>query len=161
MRTVAERVGVTPMALYRHVEDKDALLDALVGRLLAEVRLPEPGRHWREALDAVARVLLTVSGTIPDGLHQEVTDGRRPRVDYLELAVGLDADLIDHERAAAQSRVGRVLRRVGGGSLTLAISCFRQRRRYDVVFTDSERVGMLYALLTAVARRNPTAVSGA
>ncbi len=57
MRAVAERVGVTPMALYRHVEDKDALLDGLVGRLLAEVRLPEPGRPWREALGVVAREL--------------------------------------------------------------------------------------------------------
>lgn len=34
MRTVADRVGVTPMALYRHVKDKAALLDAMVGRLL-------------------------------------------------------------------------------------------------------------------------------
>ncbi len=57
MRAVAERVAVTPMALYRHVEDKDALLDGLVGRLLAEVRLPEPGGPWRDALGAIAREL--------------------------------------------------------------------------------------------------------
>ena len=34
MRAVAQRLGVTPMALYRHVGDKDGLLDALVERLL-------------------------------------------------------------------------------------------------------------------------------
>ena len=30
MRRIAEEVGLTPMALYRHYRDKDALLDALV-----------------------------------------------------------------------------------------------------------------------------------
>jgi AcrR family transcriptional regulator len=57
MRTVAERVGVTPMALYRHVEDKDALLDGLVGKLLAEVTLPEPGQPWRDGLRLIGREL--------------------------------------------------------------------------------------------------------
>src|SRR2546429_699060 len=41
MRAVAARVGVTPMALYPYVGNKAALLDGLVGRLLAE--LPVPG----------------------------------------------------------------------------------------------------------------------
>ncbi|HEX8693051.1 MAG TPA: TetR/AcrR family transcriptional regulator [Longimicrobium sp.] len=31
IRRVAELVGVTPMAIYRHYRDKDALLEALVG----------------------------------------------------------------------------------------------------------------------------------
>lgn len=35
MRAVAERVGVTPMALYPHVGNKATLLDGLLGRLLA------------------------------------------------------------------------------------------------------------------------------
>lgn len=35
MRALADRLGVTPMALYRHVDSKAALLDGLVGRLLA------------------------------------------------------------------------------------------------------------------------------
>ncbi len=34
MRAVADRLGVTPMALYRHVGDKQGLLDGLVERLL-------------------------------------------------------------------------------------------------------------------------------
>ena len=34
MRAVADRVGVTPMALYPHVGSKAALLDGMVGRLL-------------------------------------------------------------------------------------------------------------------------------
>jgi AcrR family transcriptional regulator len=38
MRSVAERVGVSAMALYPHVGSKEALLDGLVDVLLAELR---------------------------------------------------------------------------------------------------------------------------
>lgn len=65
MRAVAQRVGVTPMALYRHVKDKDALLDGLVGRLLAEVNLPEPGHPWRDALGLVAHQLHALARRYP------------------------------------------------------------------------------------------------
>ncbi|WP_027946464.1 TetR/AcrR family transcriptional regulator [Amycolatopsis taiwanensis] len=37
MRAVAERVGITPMALYPHVGGKTGLLDGMLGRLLAEL----------------------------------------------------------------------------------------------------------------------------
>jgi AcrR family transcriptional regulator len=57
MRAVAERVGVTPMALYPHVGDKQALLDGLLGRLLAEIALPDPAAPWRDRLVALAHGL--------------------------------------------------------------------------------------------------------
>ncbi|HEU5419742.1 MAG TPA: TetR/AcrR family transcriptional regulator [Streptosporangiaceae bacterium] len=37
MRSVAERVGVTPMALYPYVGNKAALLDGMLGRLLRDM----------------------------------------------------------------------------------------------------------------------------
>ena len=36
LRNVAKKIGITPMAIYRHFEDKDALIDALVLDGLAE-----------------------------------------------------------------------------------------------------------------------------
>jgi AcrR family transcriptional regulator len=54
MRAVAARVGVTPMALYRHVGDKSQLLDGLVEQLLAELPLPEPGLPWRDRLGTLS-----------------------------------------------------------------------------------------------------------
>jgi AcrR family transcriptional regulator len=57
MRAVAQRVGVTAMALYPYVGNKDALLDGLVDRLLAEM-LPfggaggagGAGGDWRDRM---------------------------------------------------------------------------------------------------------------
>jgi AcrR family transcriptional regulator len=56
MRAVAERVGVTPMALYPHVGDKDGLLDGMLGRLLGRLRLATDG-DWRERLGVLARAM--------------------------------------------------------------------------------------------------------
>ena len=36
LRNVAKKIGITPMAIYRHFEDKEALIDALVLDGLAE-----------------------------------------------------------------------------------------------------------------------------
>ena len=43
MRGLGEKLGVDPMAIYRHFQDKDALLDALVDSALAELA-PLPSR---------------------------------------------------------------------------------------------------------------------
>ena len=66
MRALAERVGVTPMALYRHVEDKAALLDGIVGRLLAAL-LPSAAedRPWDERLSALAHACRALTGRHP------------------------------------------------------------------------------------------------
>ena len=37
LRRIARRLGVTPMALYRYVESKDDLLDAMADRLYGDV----------------------------------------------------------------------------------------------------------------------------
>jgi AcrR family transcriptional regulator len=57
MRAVAARLGVTPMALYRHVGDKSQLLDGLVEQLLLELPLPDRALPWHERLDAMATAM--------------------------------------------------------------------------------------------------------
>jgi len=54
MAGVAARLGVTPMALYRHVASKADLLDGLVELLLTEFPPPPPGASWSERLTVLA-----------------------------------------------------------------------------------------------------------
>jgi AcrR family transcriptional regulator len=49
MRRLAENLGVVPMALYKHVQDKDELLDGMVDLVFAEVDMPA-GSQWRTAM---------------------------------------------------------------------------------------------------------------
>lgn len=65
MRAVAAQVGCSVMALYRYVPTKDALLDELVGRLLAEVDLPDPGQPWQTRLHHLARQVYELAGRYP------------------------------------------------------------------------------------------------
>lgn len=60
LRRLADHLGVTPMALYWHFRDKDALLSALGERLFSLVELPAPVEEWSEDLDAVLRAVLEV-----------------------------------------------------------------------------------------------------
>ena len=66
MRAVAGRLGVTPMALYNHVANKQELLDGLVERLLAELPAPDPDKPWREQLDTLASSLRATAKRHPD-----------------------------------------------------------------------------------------------
>jgi AcrR family transcriptional regulator len=50
MRTLAEALGVAPMALYRHVANKDDLVDAMVDIVFNEIDLPLGGADWRTAM---------------------------------------------------------------------------------------------------------------
>ena len=50
MRSLAEALGVAPMALYRHMSNKDDLVDGLVDLVFAEVELPPAGPDWKAAM---------------------------------------------------------------------------------------------------------------
>ncbi|WP_231554521.1 TetR/AcrR family transcriptional regulator C-terminal domain-containing protein [Arthrobacter sp. L77] len=47
MRTLAEDLGVVPMALYKHVSSKEDLLDGMVDVIVAEIDPPLEGQEWR------------------------------------------------------------------------------------------------------------------
>ena len=66
MRAVARRLGVTPMALYRHVGDKQGLLDGLVERLLEELPEPDPALPWQERLAQLGQSMRTTARRHPD-----------------------------------------------------------------------------------------------
>jgi AcrR family transcriptional regulator len=69
MRSVAAQVGVTAMALYPHVRDKETLLDGVVDHLLAELNLQTLSGPWQDRLDALGhqiyRLVLRHPGSAP------------------------------------------------------------------------------------------------
>jgi AcrR family transcriptional regulator len=55
MRRLAERLGVVPMALYRHVTNKDDLLAGLLDLAVTFVPIPPLDIGWRAGLGGLAR----------------------------------------------------------------------------------------------------------
>ena len=58
MRRVAAAVGVTPMAIYRHFANREALLDVVAEQLFAELAQGWGGRTWSDDLEADIAALL-------------------------------------------------------------------------------------------------------
>ena len=50
MRGLAQELGVVPMALYKHVANKEELLDGMVDIVFSEMESPSSGEDWRSAL---------------------------------------------------------------------------------------------------------------
>lgn len=65
MARVAEAVGCSPMALYRHVKNKDELLILLADRLSAELPQPPRDLDWREGLAAWMRAQVDLALSKP------------------------------------------------------------------------------------------------
>jgi AcrR family transcriptional regulator len=54
MRALARALGADPMAVYRHVRDKEELLGALCDAVLAELEPLDPAGPWRPQLERLA-----------------------------------------------------------------------------------------------------------
>ena len=50
MRRLASELGVVPMALYKHVANKEELLDGMVDLVIVEIDPPLPNAGWKEAV---------------------------------------------------------------------------------------------------------------
>jgi AcrR family transcriptional regulator len=50
MRGLAQELGVVPMALYKHVANKEQLLDAMVDIVFSEIELPPEDLDWTTAM---------------------------------------------------------------------------------------------------------------
>ncbi|MCB9421232.1 MAG: glycosyltransferase family 4 protein [Ardenticatenaceae bacterium] len=92
-------------------------------------------------------VLLTVSGTIPADIEGQIERGERPLTDYIAMARTFNADLIDFAEARRQTGfIGKLMEKIGGPKLMLAWACFILRKKYRVIFTDGEQIGLPLAV---------------
>jgi AcrR family transcriptional regulator len=123
MQAVARRLGVTPMALYRHVRDKAELLDRVVEALLTEVPLPADDLPWDERLRTMGRSIRTVArrhpAVFPLLLQRPATTSESRRVrDAVCLALqeaGFAADVARRaERLLSTAVLGFAVSEAGG-----------------------------------------------
>ncbi|MFB7469516.1 TetR/AcrR family transcriptional regulator [Kitasatospora sp. NPDC056184] len=113
MRKLAQELGVVPMALYKHVANKEELLTGMVDAVVGEIDPPAPGARWKEAVrDRVLsarralrrhpwapRVIETLPAPTPAMLaHLDAVIG-------LFRSGGLSADLTHHAMHALGGRV--------------------------------------------------------
>lgn len=84
IRSLATDLGVAPMTLYRHVRDKDDLLDEVVARMLAGIWRPRVRRSdWRAWIAEAAERLRRFLVREPVALHIYL---RRPVVSPAAMA---------------------------------------------------------------------------
>ncbi|MGH8969789.1 MAG: TetR/AcrR family transcriptional regulator C-terminal domain-containing protein [Actinomycetes bacterium] len=50
MRRLGQELGVEAMSLYRHVANKDDILDGIVDLVLGDIDVPPEGTHWKAAM---------------------------------------------------------------------------------------------------------------
>src|SRR5215218_6426267 len=50
MRRLGQELGVEAMSLYKHVANKEDLLDGMVDLVFAEIEVPAPASDWRAAM---------------------------------------------------------------------------------------------------------------
>jgi len=103
------------------------------------------------------RTLLVINATLEAEMATAITNGQRPRKDYLELQRGLDATVLD---LAAVERHGwtRALARIGGTGLAQAALAWRWSGHYDAIFVDRETTGTLLGALNRLRRKRPSLV---
>jgi glycosyltransferase involved in cell wall biosynthesis len=108
------------------------------------------------------RVLLVISVREPDeATRAEINAGRQPRRDFDELQRVLGADVL-YLDSAPPSRLARLARRLLGVRIGprvgLAFAAFALRERFDIIFTDTDSVGLPLALLLKLCRVDPASL---
>lgn len=102
MRGLGKRLGVDPMALYYHVKNKSALIDAVIDSVMADVdvSVDDPEASWPERLRRIAVAYRDALKAHPNLLpaiasgHARMFGGPRPAETLLSIlsAAGLPRD---------------------------------------------------------------------
>ncbi len=151
MHAVARRLQVTPMALYRHVDDKNALLDGLVEQLLTEYPLPLAEQSWEERLMTLAAGIRDTARRHPAVFPLLLT---RPAVTPAarEVRDGVHAAL--REAGLSGPAVGRAERLISTAVLGFAAGEAAGRfRSHDQAVIDADFAELLRWLRLALLTR--------
>jgi AcrR family transcriptional regulator len=113
MRRLAQELSVVPMALYKHVANKDELLDGIVDVVVGEIDPPPRGTDWKMAIRE--RILSARRALLRHPWASRVMESRpEPTstvIEYMDSMLGLfraggfSVDLTHHAAHAMGSRL--------------------------------------------------------
>ncbi|KGH46895.1 TetR family transcriptional regulator [Modestobacter caceresii] len=113
MRRLAQELGVVPMALYKHVANKDQLLDGMVDVVLGEIEPADPALDWQVGVRA--RVLSARRAVLRHPWARQAIESRTHRtpavLGYMDSLAGtfrrggFSADLTHHVMHALGNRI--------------------------------------------------------
>jgi glycosyltransferase involved in cell wall biosynthesis len=104
--------------------------------------------------DRKPRILLVISVQPTATMRDEIAAGNQPPRDYDALQQALDADVIYPANAQA-TLLARLIKRLFGPFAALTWSVFHRRHEYDIIYTDTEIVGLILALLMKLSGTRP------
>ena len=113
MRNLAQELGVVPMALYKHVANKEQLLDGMVDVVVGEIDPPVRGTDWKAA---IRQRILSARGVLLRHPWASRVIESRPQptpvvLDYMDSIVGMfraggfSVDLTHHVMHVLGSRM--------------------------------------------------------
>ncbi|MHA7261725.1 TetR/AcrR family transcriptional regulator C-terminal domain-containing protein [Arthrobacter sp. TMN-37] len=152
MRRLAQELQVVPMALYKHVANKEELLDGMVDVIVGEIEPPAPEATWKSGVRSRVLSARRALQRHPWARRAiETRTGMTPAVlDYLEsfigafLAGGFSLDLTHHAMHA-----------LGGRMWGFTQELFEDPAAPAAATTDAERAEML----RQAAQRYPNVVA--
>jgi AcrR family transcriptional regulator len=113
MRNLARELGVVPMALYKHVANKDELLDGMIDVVVGEIDPPLAGAEWKTSVRE--RILSARRALLRHPWASRVIESRpEPTpvvIEYMDSMLGLfrtggfSVDLTHHAAHAMGSRL--------------------------------------------------------
>ena len=137
---VARQLSVTPMALYRHLDGKQALLDGLVELLLTGSPLPAADAPWPARLTEIAEAVRSTAKAHPAVFPMLLT---RPAVTPAARAVRDSVLAALHEAGLAADEAARAERLLSTAVLGFAASEAAGRFRYHAQAVIDEDFAML------------------
>jgi AcrR family transcriptional regulator len=113
MRRLADQLGVVPMALYRHIANKDEMLSGMVDVVVGEIDPPDTESGWKPAIRR--RILSARRALLRHRWASQVIESRTTPtpavIDYMDQMIGLfrrggfSIDLTHHALHAMGSRL--------------------------------------------------------
>jgi AcrR family transcriptional regulator len=113
MRGLAQELGVVPMALYKHVANKDQLLNGMVDLVIREIDPPAPDPAWKSVVRK--RILSARRAVLRHPWARQAIESRTQRtpvvLEYMDSlagafrAGGFSADLTHHVMHALGNRI--------------------------------------------------------